>query len=290
MSKIKETQRLAEEIKRLTPFFLAELQSDSPDILIRGVRTVGMFKIREGVPRLENLLRNENPQIRAYAAGALLSIRDETSVPALREALKDSNAEVRKHAVEALGRMRQKSALPEMLPLLQDIAPSVRIAAMYAVASFDEPEIYPRLVEAIWDNDIKVVRAAIYEVGAKFECGKGNPRAHKDVVPRVIQLMQGKNRSDGYRRRALKILVAVKDVRAFSEIYNAFKTWKVEDGLFTNKDRLVVKMATFIAELGSDDQKEEAIEWLKKVSTKNRNEYNRRYAAEALKELGVTEE
>ena len=289
---IKEKERLAEEIKRLTPFFLADLQSDFPDILIRGVRTVGMFKIREAVPRLENLLRNEHPQIRAYAAGALLSIRDESSVPALREALKDSNAEVRKHAVEALGRMGQKSALPEMLPLLQDIAPSVRIAAMYAVARFDEPEIFPRIVEAIWDDNTKVARAAILVVSATFDRGKGNPQAHKDVVPRVIQLMKGMNRSYGYRRcRAeFKILVAVKDVRAFSEIYNAFKTWKVEDGLFTNEDRLVIKMATFIAELGSDEQREEAIEWLKKVSTQNPNKDNRRYAAEALKELGVAKD
>lgn len=284
-----EEERVKQEIQKLTPFFLDELESESPDIIDRGLYSIGLFRIHEAVTRINELVENGNPKIRASAAHALYYIGNKTSVPALQKALRDPELQVRSEAVGALGRMREKSALPGILNLLQDPAPRVRISALYAVRDFDEPEIYPPLVQAVWDDDGNVARTAIVVVGEQFNRNQGNPQSHKDIVPRVIQLMERMSWRDSRRKSAIKILVAVEDESALSEIYEAFQRRKVKGGLFI-EDQLLIKMATFMAKLGSDGQKEEAIEWLKKVSTQNSNKDNRRYAAEALKELGVIEE
>jgi HEAT repeat protein len=285
-----EKDRVAEEIRKLTPFFLEELQSESADIIERAIYVAGLFGIREAVPRLNELMENRELKIRTAAAQALSYIGNETSVPSLLKALEDSEPTVRGQAAIALGVMRKGSALPDIIHLTEDTDASVRVAALHALKFFDDSEIFPPLVKAIWDTDINVARAAIYVLGGKFNRNQGNPQSYEVLVPRVLQVMQGMSWGDGSRQSALEILVAVEDERALPEIYNEFLRRNVKDALFANEDVLPVKMAALIAKFGSADQRKEAIEWLKKVSTENPSRNNRRHAAESLKELGIAED
>ena len=63
------------------------------------------------MPALIQVLRDQNPEVRQYAAGALGHIAAVDAVPALMQALKDQNPKVRNNAAWALEQIGTPEAL-----------------------------------------------------------------------------------------------------------------------------------------------------------------------------------
>jgi len=112
LRKMRKNDLVNEEIKKLTPLILTELQNNSQDSILRGIETSGDFRINEALPYVNSHLKHQAPKIRAAAAKALVYIGNETSVPGLSEAVKDPVKEVRDNATWALGVLNQKLSKP----------------------------------------------------------------------------------------------------------------------------------------------------------------------------------
>lgn len=283
-----EGKRAEEEIEKLIPFILSELQSKSYDVLEREIGTAGMFKISEAVPQLNKLLKDKDPKIRASAASALIYLEDKTSIPLLLEALKDPEPMVRGNAAKALGRMREKSALLGILKLLEDDVIFVRVWAINTLRFYDESEIFPPLIKAIGDKNSNIARAAVYVLGQKFGRNLGNPESHKDLTPRILQMMSEMTKGDELRYSAIEILIALKDKRAVPLLFDELKSFNVEEEISEFQGEIRIKVAKFIAKMGNEEQKREAINWLKTGSKGFPDLNHQKQATEALKELNVT--
>jgi len=71
-------------------------------------------KLEKGLPALQEVLKDESPEVRRAAVLALMEFRSEKTIGALREALSDKDLEVRIYALEAL----KKIGTPEALQAL----------------------------------------------------------------------------------------------------------------------------------------------------------------------------
>jgi HEAT repeat protein len=103
---------------------------------------------RAAVPRLREMLKEEDPAVRASAALALWQIdgEAEAALPALVAALKDDDPRTRQHAAWALGVVGPgaKAVTPPLKELLLDKEAAVRHAAAEALAKIERPAEKPR--------------------------------------------------------------------------------------------------------------------------------------------------
>jgi len=122
---------------------------------------------------LLELLKDESPMRRAFAAEVMGRVGGAAEAALLVEALGDEAVDVRARAADSLGRLLYRPSRPALLRALDDPAWEVRSQAAKAMGRLGEPEDAPRLREALRDREWWVrsnAAAALREMG---EAGEG---------------------------------------------------------------------------------------------------------------------
>lgn len=131
----------------------ADLRNGAMDIIVR----FGAF----AVPRLTELLGDENEEIRNFSAVMLGYIGDNEAVLPLCRALKDPEANVRHGAAEALGKIADRRALFPLVGLLRGDCWD-KFYAVAAIGDLGDERAVPFLLEFADDENVKdVVVAAL---------------------------------------------------------------------------------------------------------------------------------
>ncbi|MDA8079849.1 MAG: HEAT repeat domain-containing protein [Nitrospiraceae bacterium] len=100
------------------------------------------------LPHLEALIRDEDREVRLFAANMLCAIRDTGSVSLLIAAFADEDINVRAACVEALGKIGDSAALGVFWEALQD-DPWVAMAAVHALGEMGGPEALDILYQCL---------------------------------------------------------------------------------------------------------------------------------------------
>jgi len=96
---------------------------------------------------LVELLRDEDPELREYAAVTLRDFPSETAFEGLVVATGDPSEDVRWHATEALGALSGSEVNGPLLSVLGDSVPHIRYAALRSLAARGIAEVMPVAME-----------------------------------------------------------------------------------------------------------------------------------------------
>lgn len=134
-----------ERLQRVVEDVHAGLQSQNSGELTHGLDMVGNLSSPESLPFLKDVLRHENPEVRAVAAFALRDIKSAEAEGLLKGVLSgEENAEVRLQAATALQNFKTSRELLDFVGviLLREGSERVRIQLLLAVAKarFVDPE------------------------------------------------------------------------------------------------------------------------------------------------------
>lgn len=130
-----------------------------------------------GEPAMESLialLSDEQPQVRAYSAAALGSMKSEGVVSPLIALLYDRDPYVRRSAAGSLGRTGSQTAIQPLVEALRDQTRDIASAAASALGQIKHPDAIPPLIQALRDTTLKATRAAamaLGDLGAKEAVG-----------------------------------------------------------------------------------------------------------------------
>ncbi len=118
----------------------------------RAISSIVDAEDAEAIPTLLEMTRDEDDDVRTWAAIGLGKIGDPQAVPALIETLKDSSNEVRRASAEALGAIGDPQAVPALIEVLKDENSLVRGYSAKALGAIGDPQAVPALIEAIKDT------------------------------------------------------------------------------------------------------------------------------------------
>jgi HEAT repeat protein len=99
----------------------------------------------QAVEPLITALRDGPPDLRFQAIPSLTELQDRRAVAPITEALADHDVEVRANAAAALGDLDAREAADGLVPLLQDPVETIRFEAAYALSRLDDPRGRPAL-------------------------------------------------------------------------------------------------------------------------------------------------
>ena len=151
-----------------------------------------------GEPATESLialLNDKVPQVRAYSAGALGSMKSERVIGPLIEVLRDSDSYVRRTAAGSLGRVGSPLAIPSLVEAMRDPKKDVVGAAVRALGGIRHRDVVPHLIRALRDTALGAARpaaAALGELGSPeaipplILCFEEMPTCPYDVVGEAL--------------------------------------------------------------------------------------------------------
>jgi HEAT repeat protein len=120
------------------------------------------------------LLKDEDPIVRAYSAGALGGTKAERAIAPLAALLNDGDAYVRRTAAEALGGTGSPQAIRPLVELLEDPTRDLAKSAIRALGQIKQPDVIPFLIKALdnpaW-NATDAAAQALGELGAQEAVG-----------------------------------------------------------------------------------------------------------------------
>ncbi len=129
--------RVAEILVALSPASIPPLvkllQTGSPDLRVRAVTILGLFKDSRVLPALEECLYAGPIAVREAAATALGEIGSTQAIYGLKRAAADPANKVRAAAIKALGRLGGNDMYKFLEDYLTDSAPEVRMATAAAL-------------------------------------------------------------------------------------------------------------------------------------------------------------
>lgn len=131
----------------------------------RAALSAARFGLRQAVPSITGLLKNEHPFTRASAAQALGILHDPASMQPLQELLADNEPLVRAAVVEALGAYRKPELCARFAEATRDTDATVRVAAIPALASCGNAEAANALLTVLHDDNAGVRAAAAEALG-----------------------------------------------------------------------------------------------------------------------------
>jgi HEAT repeat protein len=165
----------------------------------------------EAVPRLIDVLSDEDPRIRYAAAEALGPTRDPRAVGALLKVMSDPDPYVRCYAAQALARIGDPRAVRAVLALLKDANQEVRQAARSAMAFIEGPTDLQALAEALGDKNAAMREAAVM----------GLDQAGNEGVPLLVNAL--KDEAESIRERTAQALLRIGDPRAVGPLVARLK-------------------------------------------------------------------
>ncbi|HEY3355521.1 MAG TPA: HEAT repeat domain-containing protein [Polyangia bacterium] len=119
------------------------------------------------IPALQAGLVNPAPGVRLLACRCLAALGAAESAPWIEELLRDEDEEVRAVAIHTLARFRHDPAVPGLVRRLHDPSPLVRDAALLALARMDaELVAIALLCESLGDGALRAPALAVMRVNA----------------------------------------------------------------------------------------------------------------------------
>jgi hypothetical protein len=140
--------------------YLSDLKSSNIVIKREAIRKIGTLEIKEAVPVLINLLKEDSEEISADIIEALGKIGDNAAVKPLIAMLNKDNALIRVKAIEALGRIGDRKAVPALSSILEQKdskSESDVLTAIWALGNIGDRSAEPTLNSLLGDNN-KYVR------------------------------------------------------------------------------------------------------------------------------------
>ncbi len=129
---------------------IQELASPTANSRIHAITTLGQEKVRESVPHLIGLLKDENPGVRAEAAAALGALRVKNAGPRLYQImLHDASPLVRARATVALAELDYSGALHAIIMSLDRPDIRERMAAIRALGKLGGPKAFNHLIRQL---------------------------------------------------------------------------------------------------------------------------------------------
>ncbi|HEY3362704.1 MAG TPA: HEAT repeat domain-containing protein [Methanosarcina sp.] len=125
---------------------------------------LGQDPLEARAEKLVGSLGDENKDI-AYASTYALIDIGEPAVAPLIEALKDENPQVRSFAALALGEIRDKKAVEPLIEILNDLSPEVRMNAAYSLGEIGDVKAVEPLLKLLKDENGEVVRFTVIALG-----------------------------------------------------------------------------------------------------------------------------
>ncbi len=107
-------------------------------------------------PSLTLLIRDDDPEVRLFAANILYAIGDPATLPLLFGAAEDNDVNVRTAVAEAIGKMKDPRALPALERLLDD-EPWVAAAAINSVGMIGGDEARDMLHTALQREELRLL-------------------------------------------------------------------------------------------------------------------------------------
>lgn len=157
---------------------------------------LGQDPLEARAEKLVGSLGDENKDVAYASTYALIDIGLPAVTP-LIEALKDENPQVRSFAALALGEIRDKKAVEPLLEILDDPSPEVRMNAAYSLGEIGDVKAVEPLIELLKDKNGEVVRLTVIALGLLKDpkatepiCGvmdRDDARKHHEDNPDIRQ-------------------------------------------------------------------------------------------------------
>lgn len=125
---------------------------------------LGQDPLKTRAEKLVGSLGDKDKEVASASTNALIDI-GEPAVSSLIEALKDENPQVRSYAALALGEIRDKKAVEPLMEILDDPSPEVRRNAAYSLGEIGDIKAVEPLIELLKDEDVEVVRFTVIALG-----------------------------------------------------------------------------------------------------------------------------
>jgi HEAT repeat protein len=196
---------------------LLQLSRDpAPEVQRPAVLALGRVTDGRAFDRLQALIRQAPPSIRAAAAHALAlqalgsgsdaQHRKQQVVPLLQKALDDVSLEVVVEAAEGLGVLGVPEAGPVLAVLLGHPSRPVRQTAAQALERVADATILENLLRALDDSAVAVRFSLVGALGHVLADGRGLTDAQRSAMAQRLQQLMLKDTDPGVRSRAATVL------------------------------------------------------------------------------------
>lgn len=142
--------------------WITELENPEWEYRFLACKTLGLEKERAAVPRIIELLNDQNHNVRLSSARALGEIGDPRAVDPLLTALAEPNEWVRLQIVEALGKLGDNRVGLVLSRFMEtELDDRVRATIVKVLGSLGDQKMVPILVSYLKDSDLRVRANAI---------------------------------------------------------------------------------------------------------------------------------
>ncbi|CAK9105893.1 Uncharacterized protein SCF082_LOCUS49346, partial [Durusdinium trenchii] len=128
---------------------------------VAAIEALGLSGAADRAPRLLELLKSPDAEVRLAAAEALGRLRAQSAVPALLLGLKDPSPAVIRACCSALGRMPSAETAASVAELLKDPHPAVRAGAAEALAEMGDTQAFVASIANLLDDKAPPVQAQL---------------------------------------------------------------------------------------------------------------------------------
>ncbi len=200
----------------LVDTLLALSRDPAPEVQRPAVLALGRVTDGRAFDRLQALVRQAPPAVRAAAAHALAlqalgpgpdaQARKPQVVPLLQKALDDASLEVVVEAAEGLGILGVPEAGPVLAVLLGHPSRPVRQTAAQALERVADATILDSLLRALDDSAVAVRFSLVGALGHALAEGRSLTDAQRTAVAQRLQQLMLKDTDPGVRSRAATVL------------------------------------------------------------------------------------
>ncbi|CAK9051669.1 unnamed protein product [Durusdinium trenchii] len=152
---------------------------------VAAIEALGLSGAADRAPRLLELLKSPDAEVRLAAAEALGRLRAQSAVPALLLGLKDPSPAVIRACCSALGRMPSAETAASVAELLKDPHPAVRAGAAEALAEMGDTQAFVASIANLLDDKAPPVQVAALH--ALATCGEQGQLHAADVCRLAAQ-------------------------------------------------------------------------------------------------------
>lgn len=193
---------------------LTAIKDDKTGIQEVAIPELGKFENRVAIDFLIELLKNENEQMRYYAARGLRHSESKRATDALLRALKDEYWNVRWCAIEEMGERKEKRSVEPLINILaNDDRERVCDSAARALGEIKDARAVEPLINALENGSAHVRSSAAYSLGQI-----GDKRAVKPLIASL-------NDKDFYvRARSAQALGSLEATEATQPLIEALKS------------------------------------------------------------------